>query len=312
MDNLTHTLIGVHLARSGPSQKHGKGVLLFFMLMSNIPDLDFIYARLLSDNLSFLVRRMWTHSIFGFPLLSLLVAFLFHLKYKQISVKTFFLMGLAATAAHVLYDLANSYGVVVLYPFFSERFELAWLFIIDPFIWGILIIPLLLISYLKKWVSVQKISIVVLVILGLYTCFCGVGRMISHHILKKEAAKMIRPINLTYVFPEALGPHRFRGVIQSGTEYTVYQIKYFKNEAHFFETFFSDENDPDVIQARNTKEGQKLDWFYKIPIWQKNKDGVVTVFDVRFRSTVLFRGDHIFAYAFGKDKNGSMNFLAKE
>jgi len=130
MDNLTHTLLGVGLANAGLKNRFGKGTLLFMAVASNLPDLDVFWAKFMGGP-SFLHRRMLTHSVLGIPLLALAAAFLFHLKYKHISVRHFFGMGLLAIGVHVFYDLANSYGVVLLYPFSKMRFELAWVFIID-------------------------------------------------------------------------------------------------------------------------------------------------------------------------------------
>lgn len=300
MDNLTHTLVGVAIGEAGLRKRLGRGTTLILAIASNLPDSDVIWASFQGGE-AFLFRRMFTHSIFGIPLIAAIAALLFRLLYKHISWRALFGLCFLGMGVHIFFDLINSYGVVLLYPLSLQRFELAWVFIIDLILWGILVSPFL-ISMLWRH-RLEKFTRISLMLLLSYVSFCGLARFQAAKILAQIAAKESQVPNFLYVFPEALGPHRFRGVIREGDEYRMYMIHILSGRYELKERFHTDENSSEVQAIRSREEARRLEWFFKAPVWRRdNEKGIFEVFDLRFKSFVLDWRKVPFAFKFKSDE----------
>jgi inner membrane protein len=303
MDNLTHTLVGLAMGEAGLRRKLGRGTTLTLAVASNLPDLDAVLA-FFSGGEALLFRRMFTHSVFGIPIIAALAAFLFHLLYKHISWRALFGLCLLGMGVHVFFDLINSYGVVLLYPLSLKRFELAWVFIIDLILWGILVLPFLISMLWKHWL--EKLTRIALMLMFTYVAFCGLARFQATRILNQIAVKEGLTPNFVYVFPEALGPHRFRGVVREGEEYQMYMIYILSGRYGLKERFHTEENSSEAQVIRLRKEVRRLEWFFKAPVWKKvSEKGVFEVFDLRFKSLVLEWRKVPFGFRFKSDSINS-------
>jgi inner membrane protein len=306
MDNLTHTLVGLALGQAGLARRFGKGTTLALIIASNLPDIDALWS-FTQGRESLLMRRTFTHGVLGLPLLSLAAALIFSRFYPNLNWKTLFWLNLGAMALHVFMDLLNSYGVVLLYPFSLQRFELSWVFIIDPIIWLVLLLALLFRYLPTGAASLETMSQLSLALLALYIGMCGYGQKRSESVLQQVVKdKELHP-SFTYVFPEVFGCWRFRGVIKEQDKYGMYLINLFRGSAELKYETTTDEDKPEVLAVRETKEAKKLEWFFKAPVWkiddvaaaggEKRKE--VTVTDLRFRSLVIDRGSSHFTFRFG-------------
>src|SRR5262245_60501801 len=145
MDNLTHTLTGLALADSGLKRTTRLSTVTL-LVAANLPDVDglsYVFGRG-TDGLAF--RRGWTHGILAmalWPLLLtaivLLVAKLTRNKLAGVRWRWLLLLAAIGVWSHPLLDLLNTYGVRLLMPFSSRWFYGDALFIIDPWIWVLLI-----------------------------------------------------------------------------------------------------------------------------------------------------------------------------
>jgi hypothetical protein len=207
--------------------------------------------------------------------------FLRNYSYKQTSWKTLFGLCVFGASLHTLFDLLNSFGVLLFHPVCHERFELGWIFIIDLILTGLLLAPLVL----RRWFDLQKVSRVCLMGAGVYILLCGISRNVAFHHLDHAESEA----SFTYVFPEPLGPHRFRGVARKEDQYRVYLIHSFSGSMELNDTVRTDENLPPVQSIRSSDRAKRLEAFFKAPVWRVRKDGA-EVFDLRFRSIVLPRG----------------------
>lgn len=155
MDNITHTLVGLTVAEgalrlranraASPTQVSRLRVPFWLTsaLSNNLPDFDFLYARITSGKLGYLLHhRGHTHTLLFAPLLAALLI----LALKTWSTKTRnawsrsdwrWLIGLALLGplVHMACDFLNSYGVHPLWPFDNHWYYGDTLFIIEPFIW---------------------------------------------------------------------------------------------------------------------------------------------------------------------------------
>lgn len=139
MDNPTHTLTGVLLARSGLNRLTPKAVWIA-AIAANIPDIDVV--SLVSGPGAYLAyHRGLTHAIVSIPVMALLpvgiVAAIFRQKLPWIRA---WLLSMIAVVSHLLLDYTNPYGIRLLLPWSDGWPALDITNVVDLWIWAILLI----------------------------------------------------------------------------------------------------------------------------------------------------------------------------
>ena len=128
MDNLTHTLFGLTLART-PLGRAGRGVATALVLASNAPDIDVITS--VKGNASYLQwHRGPTHGLLGVVALGSLVALLVRAGQRIVDrrgprspgdpeapLRILFAASFVGVVCHILMDFPTSYGTRLLSPF---------------------------------------------------------------------------------------------------------------------------------------------------------------------------------------------------
>ncbi|MGH9654381.1 MAG: metal-dependent hydrolase, partial [Bryobacteraceae bacterium] len=123
MDNLTHSLIGLVLARAGLNRFSPCATLLL-LISANIPDID-IVALGWGPLRYFEIHRGYTHSLVGLPLMALLSVLLTAaLCRRKLPWFRAWLICVAGVGSHLLLDWTNDYGIRLLLPFSSRWFAL--------------------------------------------------------------------------------------------------------------------------------------------------------------------------------------------
>lgn len=145
MDNLTHSLFGLTLART-PLGRAGRGTTTALLLASNAPDADIVVT--FGGAAKYLeFHRGPTHGPLGVVGLAAVVAGLVWLGRKQFDKTTdesqasFFMLwavSMAGIVGHILMDLPTSYGTRPLSPLSWVWFSLDWMPIIDVYLLAIL------------------------------------------------------------------------------------------------------------------------------------------------------------------------------
>ncbi|MDZ4786769.1 MAG: metal-dependent hydrolase [bacterium] len=291
MDPLAHTLTGITLANAGLKQRVGPGCMLALILASNIVDVD-IFGTFFLDLPSWTFRRMWTHSFIMAPALAIFAAVIFRRLYPNASFFTWLWIFLLGAGAHIFMDLINSYGVVLFFPFSMQRFELAWVFIIDLYIWGILLLALLspyLFKKLGREISMRTSAQIGICLLIIYISLCGILRQRSMHLLEQHGLNNSAEYSFHYVFPEPFSPWHFRGVLRDADEYHVHLIKPLSGLVTYVKTYKTDEHDPEVAKLIDSANGKRYQWFFKAPVWEKQSSEMAIVSDLRFKSLLLNR-----------------------
>jgi inner membrane protein len=145
LDNLTHSLFGLTLART-PLGRAGRGTTVALLLASNAPDIDILAtaggaARYLQWH------RGPTHGplgVIGLAFLSALLAWLGTRWWDKrtdtppASLLSLWLVSIVGILCHVLMDLPTSYGTRLLSPFVWTWFAKDWMPIVDIYLLGIL------------------------------------------------------------------------------------------------------------------------------------------------------------------------------
>ena len=311
MDSVTHTLVGVGMANAFFKRRIGAPAVTILALASNLPDIDAI-AHLSGDPTSILLRRTFGHSIFTVPIWSLVLAIILKRFYPKIKLMTLFGLVLLGASIHLFFDLVNSFGVVLLWPFYDWRPELAVIFIIDLLLTGILAVPLLLYLIPSMRRQLELLSRIALVCSLAYVIFCGANRIMARQALATEIDYQRNIPEFVYVFPEPLGPHRWRGVMRYGDTYKVYLIYSLSGRIELKDEVETKKDNPYVIRVKDTDLGRRLVWFFKAPVWgiERGNPTEVNVYDLRFRSIVIGR-EAPFEYKFHVYEVGRVELIGK-
>ncbi len=145
MDNLTHSLFGLTLART-PLGRAGRGTTTALFLASNAPDVDVVVT--LGGAAKYLeFHRGPTHGPLGVVGLAAVVAGLVWLGRKRwdknadqpgASLLMLWAVSMLGIVGHILMDLPTSYGTRPLSPFAWTWFSVDWMPIVDVYLLAIL------------------------------------------------------------------------------------------------------------------------------------------------------------------------------
>ena len=145
MDNLTHSLFGLTLART-PLGRGGRGSTIALVLASNAPDIDIVATA--GGSAKYLEwHRGPTHGLPGVIGLGLVVAaigWLIDRKWgapepaDRASFRRLWIVAMIGVACHVLMDLPTSYGTRPFSPFAWTWFAQDWEPIVDIYLLAIL------------------------------------------------------------------------------------------------------------------------------------------------------------------------------
>lgn len=147
MDNLTHTLLGLTLAKAGLERATPLATATL-LIASNLPDVDAV-LRLRGAFVDLENHRGITHSFVGLLALAALLTFLlvfldkrFRLRHdifrRPIRPLRIFALAYVGGVLHIFLDFLNNYGVRPLWPFSSRWIYGDVLFVIDPWVWLVL------------------------------------------------------------------------------------------------------------------------------------------------------------------------------
>ena len=139
MDNLTHSLVGLFLARAGLRRATARGTAIL-VVGANAPDFDaFCWFGGPATYIHW--HRHITHSLIAIPAMALLtVAIVRFAGRRAVAWWPAFLIAAVAVVSHLLLDLTNVYGVRLLLPFSGHWFHWDLTPIIDLTIWAILLL----------------------------------------------------------------------------------------------------------------------------------------------------------------------------
>jgi inner membrane protein len=147
VDNLTHSLVGAVLGRMGLKRLSPRAMPAL-VIAANLPDIDSWIARPLGLSPR-TFHRGFTHGIGGLvvmPLFTIAIILIWERlrpgKEGPIKVAGLLLACFIGVLSHPALDFLNTYGVRLLEPFSHRWFYGDTLFIVDPWIWLMLILGL--------------------------------------------------------------------------------------------------------------------------------------------------------------------------
>jgi inner membrane protein len=214
LDNLTHSLTGLVLARAGLSRS-SRGATLALVLASNLPDADLVTA--FGGATSYLEHhRGFSHSLLGAPLFALALALLLRVTLRGSRFAGLLLCSLAGVAVHVLMDLWTSYGTRVLAPF--DRRFLTWdlVFIVDPWILALLLASAIVMRRTPQGAQIASVG------LGLVLAYVGARAVLHQQALDQARAQLSgRVIQRIAALPSPVDPFAWRVLADTGDAYWI-------------------------------------------------------------------------------------------
>lgn len=176
MDNLTHSLVGLVIAKAG-LERASPAATTVCIIAANAPDADILTA--FRGSWTYLHNhRGLTHSIVGTLLLALLIPLAFwagdrllaSIQHKppRVVFRGVLLASLVASATHPLLDWTNNYGVRPLMPWSNEWFYGDLVFIVDPWLWLSLGGAAFLLAANTKWRVAAWAALAVIITAAMY------------------------------------------------------------------------------------------------------------------------------------------------
>lgn len=231
MDNLTHSLTGVLLARAGLNRLVPRATILAVIAV-NLPDLDIVTA--LRGSLCYLANhRGFSHALFWLPLVALAPLPIWWLLARSQGVKPIdwlkaYLVSAVALLSHLVLDWMNVYGIRLKLPFSGEWLHLDLLNIIDVWVWAILLICTLgpvLGRLVESEMGARRGAGRGMAITGLLLVAAYIGGRAQLHdqAVKALEARMYRhemPRRILAI-PGAFNPWQWTGVVETSSSWYV-------------------------------------------------------------------------------------------
>lgn len=296
MDNLTHSLAGLAIARAGLGRSLPHATTLL-VLSANAPDIDVL--SLIGGPLKYFeTHRGYTHSLVGLPFMALLTVIVVAAVFRQrLPWGKAWLLCLLGVASHLLIDWTNDYGIRLLLPFSSHW--LAWDInsLYDGAIWAALILAALW-PFLERLVNGEigmrgpvgrGVAVFALAFFLLYDC----GRALMHGRALAQLQSVLYdgagPVR-TSALPNPFNPFRWKGVIETERSFQVLPINVFGPlEPRSALIFYKAHLTQDLQIASRTEPFRYFLYFARFPVWSEDHGNVagtsvtrIELMDLRF------------------------------
>ncbi|OQA14529.1 MAG: inner membrane protein [bacterium ADurb.Bin363] len=157
MDPITHGIIGAAVARlTGNNITISDAATVSIVVGSIFPDIDIVFQKW-GDYVYLKNHRGLTHSIMGIIISSIFLAISLGFFFRGTAIYELFMWSFAGGLSHSAFDLLNSYGAKLLWPFCNKKFSLGILNTFDP------LLLLTLTSYIVSRPDFRTASLIVFI-----------------------------------------------------------------------------------------------------------------------------------------------------
>ncbi|MCU1293153.1 MAG: rane-bound metal-dependent hydrolase [Bryobacterales bacterium] len=279
MDNVTHSLTGLALARAGFNRLSPRATLLL-LLAANAPDID-ILAAPFGALRYFEAHRGYTHSLLFLPIMAAISVLVTYLIYREKPAGRrdafrAWLLACAGVASHLLLDWTNPYGVRLLLPFSSRWFALDLNNLTDGIFLTALVLAAIwpLFSRLvggeigEQRVSKGQGSAIAVLVFFLVLDF---GRFLMHaRVVAQLSSRLYDGAIPTTVaaLPYAINPLHWTGIVETPDSFHSIDVDHLHNaEPQAGAVLYKRPFDPVSDAVRNTPPFHYLQYFSRFPIW---------------------------------------------
>jgi inner membrane protein len=298
MDNLCHSLVGAALASAGLARRTRLATATL-VIGANFPDIDVI-AVPLGGGLGF--RRGWTHGVpamlvLPFVLTGIMLWWDRRTRRRRVvlgrdpsalpptSARALLLLSFVSILTHPALDLMNTYGVRLLMPFSERWFYGDSLFIVDPWLWA-----LLLAAYLLGRRGAEqgtRRARVALAAAGAYVfVMIGLGAWTRMRVDARLRETLGAPVTLM-VAPVPVNPFRRDVVYQHGQQYALTSTSVFTSRPDITPrmSIAMHRDDPIAERATTVPAVRTFLSWSRFPYFEIDRDAtgfVVQVSDARY------------------------------
>jgi inner membrane protein len=297
LDNLTHSLVGLFLARAG-FRRLSPGAAPIMVIAANIPDIDVLSW--------FAGRPEWlhwhrnlTHSIVAMPVMAILsVVTVRFARRKPVRWLPAFLMAFIAVISHLALDMTNIYAVRLFLPFSGQWLSWDLTPVVDLTIWTILLLGVVTpilgrlvgseIGEKRRAYPGTGAAIFSLLLLAAYD---GSRAYFHAQALQTLGAQQLTDQRSLHVaaFP-TLNPLQWIGLEELPDSWAEIPVDLRESRLHLSElqTIHKAQPVPAMDAARRERNFQILGEFIRYPLWtvQPAPDDIasseVTLLDLRF------------------------------
>lgn len=275
MDNLTHSLAAVLLARTGLGRLAPAGTALT-VLAANLPDVDIVAS--LWGSLAYLeYHRHFTHALLAVPVLGLAAAlpFAFLPGWRLARAAA---LGSIGVFSHVLLDLANHYGVRIWLPWSGRWVDGDIFVVIEPWLLAVLLLCVLAPHFSRLvgseiggrqpaatgrgWAAAGL----------LFLALWAGGRWILHEralrTLESRLYGSEAPVR-TAAWPTPWNPFVWRGYVSTATAWRIYQFHVRRRfDPDDAEVYPKPADAAALAAAAAAPETQSFLRFARFPVWR--------------------------------------------
>jgi inner membrane protein len=276
MDNVTHTLTAVLLARAGLGRM-ARGGTAVLVLASNLPDADSVVG-FWGGALGYLeYHRHLTHALAVAPLLGLLAA-LAMFRVAGWRLWPAWALGTLGVWAHILLDLLNSYGVRIWLPFRADWVGWDLFMVVDPWVMAMLLLCVLA-PMLARLVGSEIGGRAAMApgrgwaIFGLtFIVLWAGGRWVLHEraveTLRTRNYQGEAPVRVA-AWPTPWNPFVWQGYVSTEPFWGLYRVDLNREfDPERGAVYFKPEKAQLVNAARRTPEAQAFLRFAQYPVWR--------------------------------------------
>jgi inner membrane protein len=296
MDNICHTLVGAALGEAGLRRRSPLAVPAL-LLGANLPDVD-VFAYFDSPIAALGFRRGWTHGPVGLVVLSLVLAGLLtamdRLRAKgtggeRVRVGPLLLVIFAAAVTHPVLDFLNNYGVRWLMPFDRSWHYGDTLFIVDPWVWGVLALGVIWSRRQERHGQPRphRPAAMALAAVVLYVACMGWISSLTRGAVQRELVAGGVNFERVMVAPVALNMIARDVLVETNHRYRFGKFSWAANPRLEFASREIPENEtePMSLAAAATPEGRTFLSWSRFPYFLVDESrGVVRIMDARYNA----------------------------
>jgi inner membrane protein len=275
MDNLSHSLTGLALARAGLNRLTPRAALLL-LLSANLPDIDIV--SLGKSQFAYLeAHRGLTHSLVALPVLAAACVMLVAAIHRQrLPWLRAWLVCCIGVASHLLLDSTNSYGIRLLIPFSRRWSHLD----INSLTDGPILVALA-VAAVWPWLSglvsgeigdAKKSAGRGIAIAALL--FCGAFDACRYYLHQFAVAQLESrlyagaPPRQVAALPTAINPFLWRGIVETESSWLTFNLNTLSQlNTESARSFFRSPLSDAIREAKRTPEFSYFSYFARFPVW---------------------------------------------
>ncbi len=281
MDPVSHGFIGAGVAAlSNQPLAWDNPVYWAAVAGAMAPDLDIVMQA--RGHIAYLQHhRGISHSIPGLLGFSFLISLGLTAAFPGTPFWSLFIWSFAGALSHGLFDLLNSYGARLLWPFVKRRLTIDSIVLTDPVILGMFFLALL---HNRQHTQMAYLAFA---LSGLYLLLRWLSKL---HVIEMVRRELGDEKGQVLVYPAMYRPFSWKFVVDRQDEFVMGSVPFSKDEL-LVEDVFSKLEHPCIEKAEDSPLGEIFREFtpcYHVACERLEDTQIVTFSDLRYRSSKGF------------------------